>query len=413
MEKEKIKFLASKYGTPLYIYDAKEINNSFEKLKSVLPENSKIYFSLKSNPLIGICQQLYKKGCKVEVASMGELYIALKSKVGPKDILFTSPGKTIDELEYAIDKNINLINAESFEEIKLINDIGLKKNKIIKIIIRINPDFNNTSSTVKMSGVSSQFGIDESGLTYELFNKIKTMKNIDLCGIQVYMGTQILDCNAIYNNFKEIIVLAKRISKKFGFKLKYLDCGGGFGVKYFPNDKELDLEELKILNKELLLELKDIPDTQLIFESGRFLLANAGIFVTSIKYIKESKGKKYYICDGGMNCFSSAAFLGRFVRNNFPIYSITNSVETEEVNVTGPLCTPTDLIGQNIIINKAEINDIIIIDKAGAYGLTYSPILFLSHNSPREIIVDGDKEYILREKSSFEDLVKNQRCLYE
>ncbi len=411
MEKNRIKELALKYGTPLYVYDGSIIDECLNKLKYALPEKCKIYFSLKCNPLMGICQYMYERGCGVEVASSGELYIALNSGVDPENIIFTSPGKTVEELMYAIENNIKIINIESMEELKLVNSISANYNKNTNVIIRVNPDFGNSSSVVKMTGVSSQFGIDETKLDDDFFKMALDMKNIKICGIQIYMGTQNLDANNIYTNFKSTIGLAKELFKKYNIPLEYIDCGGGFGVKYFANDKVLDVELLKDLNQTLNNDF-DLADTQLIFESGRFLLADSGYFVTQIKYIKESKGKKYYICDGGMNCFSSAAFLGRFVRNNFPIMSLSDSTDDEVVNVTGPLCTPTDLLGQNISLAKSKVDDFIVISKAGAYGYTYSPILFLSHNSPKELLVT-DREVLLREKGNMEDLIKNQRRLYD
>ena len=210
----------------------------------------------------------------------------------------------------------------------------------------------------------------------------------------MYMGTQILEAGELLQNVENIILVAFKLADQYDIKISYLNFGGGFGVNYFKNERELNMNEVrrgldKIYNK--YSKLNNVE--RIIFESGRYVLAEAGFFVTKVLYTKEVEEKKYLICDGGSNFHSSAAFLGRFVRNNFPMHSISKSNNTEVVTIVGNLCTPTDVIGQSVEINCATVNDYIVIEKSGAYGLTYSPHSFLCHRLPKEILYDNNECY--------------------
>jgi len=403
----------NKFGTPLYLYNKEIISEKFCELKENLLKNSLIYYSMKSNSLLGICQLMKEKGCGIEVASKGEMFCAIKAGFDTNKIIFTSPGKTINELKFAIEKEIKLINVESLDEIILINKIAFKNKKKVKIAIRVNPNFNISNAKIKMSGVSSQFGIEEEQLNDYFFNEVKKLGNIILVGIQVYMGTQMLEAEDIIKNTKFIIELGLNLSYKYCFDLAYLNMGGGFGIPYFPNENPLDMRKIKKgmdqIDKQYAESLKN---TELIFESGRYLMAESAVYITKVLYTKDSKKSKYIICDGGSNFHSASAFLGRFVRNNYPIFTLPKKDEMEVANVVGPLCTPTDVLGQKVEVGKdIEEGDLVVIEKSGAYGLTYSPILFLSHETPNEVMYYKEKYYVLRERGTVEDLLKGQNSL--
>lgn len=413
MEEEKLIKAVALFGTPMFLYDEIKILEQLYILRNAIFSKAKLFYAMKANPLIGICQLLYSNGCGIETASKGEIQTALKAGVKAENIIFTSPGKTEEEITYAINKQIKLLNVESLEEARIIDDIAREKETTVKIGLRINQNVNFSKAKMKMTGVSSQFGIEESELSKEFFDKLQALKNIEIVGFQVYSGTQVLDAEEILQNVEYIINMVLNLSKSYQISLKYLNLGGGFGVPYFKGELPLDMSALKQGMEKLEAQYgRELEKTEIIFESGRFLVAESGLFVTKILYRKVSKDMLYYVCDGGSNFHSSTAFMGRFVRNNFPMYSIPDIAEKKKVNVVGPLCTPTDLIGKNVELS-GELNpgDLIVVVKSGAYGLSYSPFSFLSHESPMEVLKIGDTYEVLRERGMAEDLWIRQKGL--
>lgn len=400
--------IAQQYSTPLYVYDTEKIISQFNKLKSSLPEEFGIFYSMKANPLLGICRLFRKLGSGIEVASCGELSTALAAGFPPEKIIFTSPGKTYEELEFAVEAGIYSINIECVEEAKLINKIAAKNGKTVNISIRINPDFDVAGSSIKMAGVATQFGVDQSQ-TESAFEVLKTLSNIQVLGIHIYTGTQALNAHNIVLSMEQIIKLSLDLSEKHGFALEFLNVGGGFGIPYFKGETDLDIELFRKEFAEMWANYRDkLAKTKVFVESGRYLMAEAGTYLTSVLYRKTCKGRKYVVCDGGSNQHASSAFLGRHIRNNFPMHVLNKTENEEEVFVVGPLCTPTDVIGQSVTLPETVPGDIIAIDKSGAYGITQSPGLFLSHPLPAEVLYYNGKTYILRERWRKEDFLKGQ-----
>ncbi|PYG86987.1 diaminopimelate decarboxylase [Ruminiclostridium sufflavum DSM 19573] len=411
MNDNTLQSMAQKYGTPLYAYDGDKIISQFNTLKSCYPKEIEIFYSMKTNPLLGICQLFKKLNSYIEAASVGELYTALEAGFHPEQIVFTSPGKSCDELEYAIDKQIYSINIESIDEAVLINRIASEKNKRVDISIRVNPDFDATCSSIKMSGVPTQFGIDQAllGKAFETFSQLPC---INVIGIHVYTGTQALHAEKIIFAMEQIIILGLELSDTYGFPLRFLDMGGGFGIPYFKGENELNTDSLREGAALVWDKYRErLSKTRVAVESGRFLMAEAGRYLVKALYIKECKGNKYIVCDGGSNQHASSAFLGRHIRSNFPMHVLNKTEAEEEVNVVGPLCTPTDVVGQRVKLPAVNTGDIIAVDKSGAYGLTQSPLAFLSHPSPAEVIQFGDEAFLLRERGKKEDLIKGQKQL--
>ncbi len=411
MEDKILKDIAKQYGTPLYVYDTGKIISQYVTLKNSLPEEVGVFYSMKANPLLGICQLFKKLGSGIEVASSGELYTAVAAGFLPEQIIFTSPGKTREELEFAIEKGIYSINVEAVEEAVLINELAAQKGKKVKVSVRINPDFDISGSSIKMTGVPTQFGID--GINAEAaFEALGELTNIKVVGIHIYTGTQALNAVNIALSMEEIIKLSLDLSQRCNFTLEFLNLGGGFGIPYFKDDMPLDMEAFAKEFSNVWSRYKErLAGTRVFVESGRFLMAEAGTYLTRILYTKECKGKKYLVCDGGSNQHASSAFLGRYIRNNFPMHILLRTEDEEQVNVTGPLCTPTDLIGQNVTLPRAVVGDVLAIHKSGAYGSTQSPALFLSHPLAAEVQYYRGKTYILRERWGKEDFIKGQKEL--
>lgn len=396
-----IKKAIKEYSTPFYLYEKDCIIDHANKLKSVLFENTDICFSMKSNPLIGILKLFVEIGFGIEAASKGELVKALKSGCNASDIIFSSPGKERKEIEFAVENNIFCINIENFTEIKIIEDSAAAQNKKVNVGIRINPGV-KSKGKISMSG-NTQFGFEINSIE-KAIEEIKKSGHLNLIGFQVYMGTQILDAEEIVSNTENIICYSLQLSKDYGINLEYINLGGGFGIPYFPNEHDLDLSALKSGMQAIYEKYPEIHNIKrIVFESGRFLMAEAGVFVTQVLYKKQMGDINYLICDGGSNYHASSAFLGRFVRNNFPMHTISDSNEEEKVTVVGNLCTPTDVIGQNVTMKKAEENDYVVIEKSGAYGLTYSPFGFLGHELPLELLYDNEFGYnVLKDKEGNE-----------
>ncbi|HEX3028713.1 MAG TPA: diaminopimelate decarboxylase [Clostridia bacterium] len=403
--------IAREYGTPTYVYDSEKILSQYRLLKDSLPEEIGIFYSMKANPLLGICRLFKNQGCGIEVASSGELYTALAAGFPPERIIFTSPGKTYDELEYAIETGTYSINIESLDEALIINHIAAEKSRKADVSIRVNPDFDVSGSNIKMSGVPTQFGIDQIQVENAL-GILKTLTNINVIGIHIYTGTQALNANNIILSMEQTIKLALELSEKNSFELKFLDLGGGFGVPYFKDDSCLDTEVLSKGFAEMWDKYSErLSKTKVVVESGRFLMAEAGTYLIKVLYKKACKGKKYIVCDGGSNQHASSAFLGRYIRNNFPMHVLNKTGNPAEVDVVGPLCTPTDIIGQRVMLPETVPGDILAIDKSGAYGITQSPGLFLSHPLAEEVLYSEGATYVLRERGRKEDFLRGQTAL--
>lgn len=400
------------YGTPCYIYDKTIIEQSIIQLKEVMKGRIELLYSVKANPLFGICKIMIENGLGLEVSSIGELHLALQTGLDPQKIVYSGPGKTAEDIQYAVEHHIGMISVESIDEFYLINRIASKMNIVQSVLIRINPKKRGKNSKISMSGISSQFGIDEEILDDLLADDKYILDNVNLNGIHIYFGTQNLDANSIANNAEYIINIAQQLEKKYNICLKYINLGGGFGVNYFPTDTFLDLE---LLGRELSVVLNKyeyfLQEKKLLMESGRFLTANSGVFITKVLYKKSSKGNKFLVCDGGSNFHAASAFLGRFIRNNYPMYVLgKDDIEKEKYTIVGPLCTPTDILGLGYELPcSIKEGDYIIIEKSGAYGLTNSPYKFLSFNVPWELlIVENGKIHCMRSKGDSSDVMYGQ-----
>ncbi|MBD7913051.1 diaminopimelate decarboxylase [Clostridium cibarium] len=401
------------YRTPLYIYDKAKIKEQYDYLKENIPRQFSIYYSMKANPLLGICEIYKSLGSGIEVASAGEIYVALEAGFKGKDILFTSPAKSEDELKFAIQNDVYCINAESIEELNIINELAVKHNKVVDIGLRINPDFDLNGASMKMTGIPTQFGIDQP-LIKEAFKILKNLHNIKLVGIHVYTGSHILNVENIINNFEGIFKLANDLQIKYNFDMKVLDIGGGFGIPYFKSESSLDMITLKVKLQELWNRyVSSFRDTRIIIESGKFLMAESGDYVVSLLYKKHCKGINYLICNGGINHHEPVSILGK---RNFPVDiivrgNINREVQEEVYDIVGPLLTTRDLIGRKMKLLSPEVGDLLVLRNSGAYGLTHSTSAFLSHETPAEVIVDEGKIFLLRERGNYKDYINSQKHL--
>lgn len=403
--------VADNFGTPSFLYDLAIIQKKYQDLRKLLTPFCDIFYSMKANPLLGICEYLYHLGSNCEVSSKNELLTALKAGFMPQQIIFVGPGKNKEELALAIEKNIKAIICESIDEFIMVDKISHAQDKITTVMARINPDFKINYAPMKMSGVASQFGI-ETEFFIQNKNLLKQCTHIKLEGIQIYNATRVLNACSIIENVEKILSLSETLSFLYECEWKYIDFGGGFGIPYFEDEKPLSMVELINDLNRLLIRYKHIfSNTQFILELGRYLVAESGYLISRVQTIKKSHQKNYIIVDAGMHCLYSATGMGSFVHRNFPAESISiHSARNDKkiYQVVGSLCTPGDVLLKNIALNTVCAQDLIVIKNVGAYGSTASVGRFLSRGMPAEIIQHNHSLYLCKRQEQLDDILSTQ-----
>jgi len=322
-----------------------------------------------------------------DLASAGEMRVALDTDMPPQHISFAGPGKTDKELTQAIASEI-VINMESENEMERIATIATELGLTPKVAIRVNPDFELKASGMKMSGGPKQFGVDAERVPDML--KRLTELNVQFHGFHIFSGSQNLNAESIIDAHNKTFELAIRLSEHAPCQPKLLNIGGGLGIPYFPGEKRIELEPIAENLRSLLPDVKkSLPDTEIVMELGRFLVGESGVYVSKVIDKKVSRGETYLITDGGLHHHLAASGnFGQVIRKNYPVM-IGNKVEgdKETVNVVGPLCTPLDILANKMDLIQADVGDLVVIFQSGAYGYTASPERFLSHPAVKEVLV--------------------------
>lgn len=401
--------LAETFGTPLYVYDAEALTGHFSAARGILPDEAEVFYSLKANPNISVCAVFRSAGAGAEVSSLTELHTALRAGFPPEKIIFLGPGKSLEELNACIEEKICAIVCESYGELEEINELARLKNTTVDVALRINPSFMVKGSKLTMGGRPRQFGMDEAELL-ENPDLAGKYPGVRLMGVHVYMGTRILGEEVIAENTTRILDLAERIASALDFPLDIVDVGGGLGIGYFDNERDLDLTELS-LSPVIDRFRAAHPGTRVIMELGRYLTAMAGTYVVRVRYTKTSMGEQFAIADGGTHHHMAAVGTGSFVKRNFPMRLLNRAAATptERWQITGPLCTPNDLLGKNVELPALHPGDLIGVLRSGAYGPTASPTQFLSHGHPTEVLVHEGLPYVIRDRDRPQDLLARQQ----
>ncbi|MFK0195700.1 diaminopimelate decarboxylase [Kitasatospora sp. NPDC090308] len=405
--------LAEEFGTPLYVYDGEALRRRITDLRALLHPRLEVFFSMKSNPNIAVCALLHRHGARAEVSSLAELLTARRAGVAPRDIVFLGPGKSRAELTECLTQGVYAVICESLPELELIEELAAGLGLVAPVALRVNPSFAVKGSGLTMGGKPRQFGIDEARLL-EGAPLGKQYEHVRLMGVQVYMGTRILNEDAVVQNTVRILELARRIAAHHEFALDMVDIGGGLGVSYFEGERDLDLALLAREVNPVLAEFAEAhPRTRMIMELGRYLTAESGTYVVRVRYTKTSMGENFAVADGGTNHHMAAVGIGSFVKRNFPIRLLNRYDEpADEVwNVTGPLCTPNDTLGKKVRLPHLRAGDLLGVERSGAYGPSASPVLFLSHGHPAEVLVQDGRAHLVREADSTEDLLRKQRLV--
>ncbi|WP_336783731.1 diaminopimelate decarboxylase [Paenibacillus illinoisensis] len=406
--------IAERFGTPLYVYDGDVLEQVYQELRGLLTPKVELFYSLKANPNISIVHWLHELGARAEVCSMTELHTALEAGVKPEHIIFLGPGKSAAEIIACVRQGIYAIVCESFQELERIEAIAAEEGRVVQVALRINPSFAVKGSRLTMGGKPRQFGIDENHVIQGK-EKFERCSHVDIMGLHVYMGTRMLEVEPIVQNTRHILELAERIEQHLGIKLRMVDVGGGLGVPYHEGEEPLSVGSLTEQLNPLFDEYKaNHPDTRLFMELGRYLVGKSGMLVSRALYVKQSYGETFIVTDGGTNCHMAAVGIGSFVKRNFPIASLTRYGESPvgEYNITGPLCTPNDVIGKRVNLPYVAQGDLIGVFHSGAYGPTASPTHFLSHGSPAEVIVSGGEVHLIRERDTPQDMLGKQRLIH-
>ena len=381
--------LAARVGqTPFYAYDRQLIRNRVAELRQALPASIKLHYAMKANPLPAVVGLLSGLVDGIDIASAGELKFALDAGANPRDISFAGPGKRRNELSQAVAAGV-LINLESFREVGELANISATLKLPARVAIRVNPDFELKGAGMKMGGGPKQFGVDVEQVP-ELLAAIKAA-SLQFAGFHIFSGSQNLKTESICEAQQKSYELALNLAQHSPEPIRFLNLGGGFGIPYFPGEQALDLAMIgQNLQQIAARAAQEMPEAELVLELGRYLVGEAGVYVTQVIDRKISRGQTYLVVDGGLNHHLAASGnFGQVIRKNYPV-AIGNRMgedEKETVSIVGPLCTPLDLLADRMELPAAKPGDLVVIFQSGAYGASASPQGFLGHPELVEVLV--------------------------
>ena len=395
IEKVSVENIAKKFGTPTYCYSydqlKKNINNFKKNFRSFSPL---ICFAIKSNTNLNLIREIKKFGLGADVVSMGELMMAIKAGINPKQIVFSGVGKTSSELSYAIDKKILLINAESKSEIKEIERIARLKRVKVQIGVRLNPNTDaKTLSQISTGKKENKFGVNEKTFL-EIINYYRNSKNINLKCLSVHIGSQILN----HVPYQKMLNVIDKIIKKANYKFEFIDLGGGMGISYSEADKTLNYRKYSLTIQKFLRNHK----SKIIFEPGRSIVGNTGTLISKVIYIKNNEKKDFIILDAAMNDLMRPALYGSTHKTLPSIKTNKRSKKTYEF--VGPICESTDKFITLKKFQKLNEKDVVVMCDVGAYGMSLASNYNL-RTKPEEILIQGSKIKIIKKRQKYKDLI--------
>jgi diaminopimelate decarboxylase len=380
--------VAEAKGTPLFVYDNNLIGTKIATFKHCMPPGVALHYAVKANPYPPLLRWLCKYVDGFDVASVGELEALEQAGADAVAISFAGPGKSDAELTRAIRDGATIhleSEGEAARALRIAGDLGRRP----RLSVRVNPPFALKGAGMKMGGVASQFGIDHDRVADVVRGLIDA--GADWRGLHLYAGSQCLDWTALAETFRQAIALAGDISDSAGARPPEVNLGGGFGIPYFENDEEVDVHSLGMaLGEQLASVPSSLATTKFIIELGRWLVGEAGVYLTRIVDRTDSRGKTFLVTDGGLHhMLAASGNFGQLLRRNYPvaIASRFGAAPTEEASIVGCLCTPLDILADEVALPEAQPGDLVAIFCAGAYGLSASPQAFLSQAAAREIML--------------------------
>jgi diaminopimelate decarboxylase len=375
-------------GTPLFVYDRNVVERQVARFRIAMPDRLALHYAVKANPYGQLLTFFSKQIDGFDIASAGELDRLEVADAGLLPISFAGPGKRDAELERAVTAGLT-INLESEGEAERALAIADRLGTRPKLAVRVNPPFALKGAGMKMGGLASPFGVDAERVPALVRRLIAA--GADWRGLHIYAGSQSLNADAIVDAQRRTVALAAQIGQSAGQTPPELNLGGGFGIPYFAGDQPLDIDKIGWELTETVHRAPDLlADTRFAIELGRWLVGEAGVYLTRVVDRKQSGGRTFLITDGGLHhMLAASGYFGQLLRRNYPI-AVANRFgldAEEEVTITGCLCTPLDLLGDEVMLPRAEVGDLVAIFCAGAYGLTASPGDFLGQPSAREILI--------------------------
>ena len=385
-----VRRLAERVGaTPFYAYDRAALTQRATQWREAMPKALSLHYAVKANPMPALVAHLRGLTDGFDVASLGELTVALDSGMPAEKISFAGPGKTDLELRAAVAAGIT-VNLESTGELERIAVIGRTLDLPPQVAVRVNPDFALKSSGMTMSGGPKPFGVDAEQVP-AMLHRIARLP-VQFRGFHIFAGSQNLRPAAIIEAHDLILTLAEQLAQEAPGPVAYLNIGGGFGIPYFPGDQPLDLAPIAAhLSQRLAALSPRLRTAELVMELGRYLVGEAGVYVCRVIDRKQSRGRTYLVTDGGLHHHLAASGnFGQVIRKNYPVAVAARAIQSpgiEEVTVVGPLCTPLDILAEGVVLAACRPGDLLAVFQSGAYGYTASPSLFLSHPPPTQVLV--------------------------
>lgn len=386
--------IADERGTPCFVYFMDEATARIEQVRRLFGGRFHVSFAMKSNPNAGILSRMRQHCDFLDISSGGELRRALEAGWETQRISFTGPGKRPEELEAAVRHGVGEVVVESVAEASTLHQYAASAGRRQPVLVRIAPQRVPPGFGVNMAGKPTQFGIDEEDVDAAL-EQISGMPWLEVQGLHIYSGTQCLDASSLLENYRIFADIFRRVCQEHDLTPRKLIFGSGIGIPYHANNQPVALDTIAPDVVALLDGLRAegrLAEATCVLETGRFLVGEAGVYLTRVLSRKVSRGSVICICDGGMNHHLAACgHLGGVLQRNYPIFRVEKSDAShpeETVDLVGPMCTSIDTLGQRVTLPTLAVGDVLGIECSGAYGLSASPVLFISHELPAEYIVE-------------------------
>lgn len=384
---------AERYGTPSYLYFVDHVVDRVSSIRKAFSDSAAISYAVKANPNREILRRMRSLVDHLDISSGGELVLALEAGWSPDSLTFVGPAKGEWELRLALEAGCGYLIAESEVELRQISDIAGELGLTPRVLLRINPTNLPKGFGVSMSRRATIFGIDEEHIDSAI-ELAKALPSLDLQGFHVYAGTQCLNAQSIVENITNVARLYSDLVERHGVEARQLIFGAGFGIPYHDKEAAIDLDEIAAATVPIFEQLaatRLADGGQISLEMGRFLVGECGVFLTRVINSKATRGTEILVVDGGMNNFLGASGnLGSVLKRNYPVHNVSRleDGELQDYDIAGPLCTNIDTLGRGVSLPPTERDDLIAVGCGGAYGLTASPLYFISHRLPRELVAE-------------------------
>lgn len=400
--------LAAQFGTPLYAFDGDLLAAHARAVANALGPRIELLYSVKANPSIALAAVLQRAGLGAEIASAGELLVAAAAGWPAGELRFAGPGKTDAELAFALQRGLGTFHVESADELQALARLAAAAGRRARVAVRVNLPQGLGGARARMSGQSSRFGVDQDQVP-GLLRAVADADQLELAGLHVYAGTQCFDADAIVAHAAAILAAADGWERDLGLRLDEVDLGGGFGVPVYQGDPSFDLQRAAAGLRELVAR-HDRPGRRFLVELGRYLVAPVGVYLARVVRTKTSGGVRHVVLDGGLHHCAIAAGIGSVLRRP-PLLVAAEALQAAAnvpTAVGGPLCTPLDQFAAECPLPELGVGDLVAVLQVGAYGLSYSPVGFLGHPAPAEVLIEGGRARVVRARGEYGDALARQ-----